>query len=336
VSDAGGAGGRLPAANWYADPQDPKKLRWWDGAKWTVSVRDAVVPEPGAVRSRERLRSPAADDRPPEISAERQPQIILEPSTHTSEIVLAPKFPQQTAASLSALVAGLGQEIAPTARPTTTASVRVQWVDHPHVQHNPPATAALVTGVLSILFNPLLILSLVAWIAGGIGLRRGGGRRRAGWGIVLGITGALVWGFISIFAIAHPVSFKIQWWNMPSAVSTLKAASPGVGATYGDWDVAWFIFDTCEMADTLAPAMKQYAGADMSDPSVIAGASQMFAKMVTYAGKHAVLLAAVGSSISDDPSSDVMASMQFASTAAYTAACPGVMADLAYATTLVN
>jgi len=25
----------LPAANWYADPQDDSRLRWWDGQAWT-------------------------------------------------------------------------------------------------------------------------------------------------------------------------------------------------------------------------------------------------------------------------------------------------------------
>jgi hypothetical protein len=30
-----------PSAGWYADPQDPSRWRWWDGAKWTDNVSDS-------------------------------------------------------------------------------------------------------------------------------------------------------------------------------------------------------------------------------------------------------------------------------------------------------
>ncbi len=34
----------LPAAAWFADPHDPSRLRWWDGASWTDHVHPPVVP----------------------------------------------------------------------------------------------------------------------------------------------------------------------------------------------------------------------------------------------------------------------------------------------------
>ncbi len=37
----------LPPAAWYADPQDPASLRFWDGAAWTDQTRP-LVPEPVA------------------------------------------------------------------------------------------------------------------------------------------------------------------------------------------------------------------------------------------------------------------------------------------------
>lgn len=33
----------LPAAGWYADPQDSAQLRYWDGAQWTEQVRPLVT-----------------------------------------------------------------------------------------------------------------------------------------------------------------------------------------------------------------------------------------------------------------------------------------------------
>ncbi|AMB59900.1 DUF2510 domain-containing protein [Microterricola viridarii] len=38
--------GTLPAAGWYADPQDAAQLRWWDGSQWTTHT--SPVPEPVA------------------------------------------------------------------------------------------------------------------------------------------------------------------------------------------------------------------------------------------------------------------------------------------------
>lgn len=38
----------LPPAAWYADPQDPASLRYWDGSQWTDQTRPLVAPEPVA------------------------------------------------------------------------------------------------------------------------------------------------------------------------------------------------------------------------------------------------------------------------------------------------
>ena len=40
----------LPAAGWYADPQDAAQLRWWDGAQW--STHTAPAPQPVAAPAR--------------------------------------------------------------------------------------------------------------------------------------------------------------------------------------------------------------------------------------------------------------------------------------------
>lgn len=34
----------LPPANWYPNPADPAQVRWWDGQKWTDTVKPEVSP----------------------------------------------------------------------------------------------------------------------------------------------------------------------------------------------------------------------------------------------------------------------------------------------------
>jgi hypothetical protein len=32
----------LGGEGWYADPQDARRLRWWDGTAWTAHTHDGV------------------------------------------------------------------------------------------------------------------------------------------------------------------------------------------------------------------------------------------------------------------------------------------------------
>jgi len=39
-------GGGLPAAAWYADPENPQGMRYWDGARWTENRTDYLAAPP--------------------------------------------------------------------------------------------------------------------------------------------------------------------------------------------------------------------------------------------------------------------------------------------------
>lgn len=39
----------LPPADWYADPQDQQRQRWWTGAAWSEQIRPSLMPTPPQV-----------------------------------------------------------------------------------------------------------------------------------------------------------------------------------------------------------------------------------------------------------------------------------------------
>ncbi len=44
LTPQGGAG--APKPGWFADPQDPATLRWWDGQAWTARTQPTVHAQP--------------------------------------------------------------------------------------------------------------------------------------------------------------------------------------------------------------------------------------------------------------------------------------------------
>ena len=82
---------------------------------------------------------------------------------------------------------------------TRAQSVLTQPIGRPAVIRNTPATVGLVLGIVALLFNTLLLVSVAAVVLSAIGLSRSGqlgqagyapvGRARAIWGIVLAMLG---------------------------------------------------------------------------------------------------------------------------------------------------
>jgi hypothetical protein len=82
---------------------------------------------------------------------------------------------------------------------TRAQSVLTQPLTRPAAPRNTPATAGLVLGVLALVANTLMVVSIAALVLSAIGLNRAGqlvqagygpvGRARAIWGIVLALLG---------------------------------------------------------------------------------------------------------------------------------------------------
>ncbi len=178
-------GAPLPAAGWYGDPKDPMRRRWWDGGQWTDHLRPITAParhqqsQANAIDTRSSIQGLAEDlgVRTPDGPADSR-----HATRHGRHAAPAPIAPGSIG-DMPGAIRGV------TPRPTIT------WSDIP--TSNPPARASLVLGMISILI-PIVVPSVIAFIAGGIGLGRAGrgalavGRRQATWGIILGAVGIAV------------------------------------------------------------------------------------------------------------------------------------------------
>lgn len=106
----------LPPAAWYADPQDPAGLRYWDGAQWTDQTRPMVTeptPEPAAAATPvEPIPAPA-----PEPTPEPTPQpVAAEPVAQAEPIAFEAVVAEAVVAEPIAF------EASPLDSPTTTSA----------------------------------------------------------------------------------------------------------------------------------------------------------------------------------------------------------------------
>jgi len=183
----------LPAAGWYTDPRDAAQRRWWDGAQWTNHVRPVVS-------SPVRLQQPPAQARSASMRSSIQDLAADLGGSPRGAVAAAAAHGRH--AAQTAVVAP--------ARPGA-ARPAVSWAQLP--TPNGPARASLVLGILSILVNPVLVLSVIAFVTGGAGLARaagGSGRRQAIAGLVLGVVGALVWAGLTAWLVMNPAILGIR------------------------------------------------------------------------------------------------------------------------------
>lgn len=177
-----------PPAGWYPNPQDTTQARWWDGQSWTDHLNAAptatvMLPPPapnvsglGAAASGRDLRAGIEIADAPVGGRAAGPDSSLSPLADTAG---GPKFWERTEAYR------VGNAVADKKAGT-----------------NSPAQIGLVFGIISILFNPLLLVGITSFILSLRGLSRARkweregftpvGRKKAVWGLVLSSVGSIV------------------------------------------------------------------------------------------------------------------------------------------------
>lgn len=128
----------LPAAGFFPDPQDARRLRWWDGRTWG----SATQPAPSAARS--------AEVGTLEVHAE--PQFSVRPAS----------------ASSAAWACGSGVATATSTDQGTRQVLAVRWFCL-------FGWGSLATAVVSAVVNPLGMLSVLAIVLAVVGIARPNG-----------------------------------------------------------------------------------------------------------------------------------------------------------------
>lgn len=128
----------LPPAAWYADPQDPQALRFWDGASWTDQTRP-LVPEPVAPQS------VAPEPVAPEPVA---PAVVAEP------VVAQPVVPEPVVAEVITPQPAIQETVGYTpAGPVVTESVVDQPLSYQPVAVEPVVPVAAQPAVADPLYS---------------------------------------------------------------------------------------------------------------------------------------------------------------------------------------
>lgn len=176
-----------PPAGWYPNPQDSTQSRWWDGQAWTDHFNAA--PTATALLSMPAPNTSESDAAPSRRDL-REDQAVDPPVGGW-----AAGFETSTSATIGTATADRVTMNGPGYNPYNSARDLA-------ARKNTPATNGFVFGIISILVNPFLLISIGAFIWSGVGLARAKkwqgegyepvGRRKAVWGIVLASVGTVI------------------------------------------------------------------------------------------------------------------------------------------------
>lgn len=120
-----------PSAGWFADPNDPAEMRWWDGRAWT----EHVAPMPGEAQSRQRVATATA------LLEQDEPELEVTSSGYTeAELAL---YTGRTAAKTGTSPAAPGQFV---------------WKDE---TARPPAGSTMTFGIVLVVLWPLEYAALL-------------------------------------------------------------------------------------------------------------------------------------------------------------------------------
>lgn len=148
-------------SGWYPDPQDPSRMRWWDGHRW-----GEVAPQQQGTASQPLWAAPAA----PMSSTPTAPRPVFS---------VAPPAQSYAAVPATAWEDPLLSDRGRKGRAARDRAVRTA---------NPFGYAGIVLSLLAFLINPLGILGVLGTVFGGVGLARAKalrGQRFTGFGFSL-------------------------------------------------------------------------------------------------------------------------------------------------------
>ena len=230
----------LPPASWYPDPAGTPSERWWDGMQWSDHLRETPI-----------AIAPVVPQYAFATEAVAPAPVIPQFAFATQESAPAPVIPQYAFAEhveadpapmipSTAWNAGGGvyQPMA-SHQVAGAASFGMDFRPGPNAPvSNPAAIASLVFGVLAVVI-PVVIPTILAWVFGGVGLRRARfadsqaqgptGRAMSRWGIVLGFIG-VAW--ITFLVVSAVTVFASQGYGY-NATAIEKNIAAGFESTAG-------------------------------------------------------------------------------------------------------
>jgi hypothetical protein len=144
----------MPVAGWYQDPQEPKKLRWWDGQRWGLHAPEPAAAAPAVHPQYPWMGAqPAPGPYPADRPMTQSPTWGFSVPPVGAQPYPTQPYPAQTQTPLSGRAARIERDRAVRAR-------------------NPFGYAGLVLALVAFLFDPLGIPAVLGIVFGAIGLGR--------------------------------------------------------------------------------------------------------------------------------------------------------------------
>jgi Protein of unknown function (DUF2510) len=146
----------VPIAGWYADPQDPTKMRWWDGDAWTGHVR----PHPALTPPQQPPVTPAlVPAAAPAVAPALAPTATPAVAPAAAPTAVAPAATTTTESGMSigrALLPPLPSKSSAADDPERATALLEQQ------RHSSPIVAAIMAGVVLV----LVVLGVVLFMNG--------------------------------------------------------------------------------------------------------------------------------------------------------------------------
>jgi hypothetical protein len=224
-----------PGAGWYTDPSDPSQQRWWGGVEWTHDVRP--------------LQAPVA------------PIAVAPALSHVPGGGINP-FAEIDALEAAWAAPEAGARVAPAAASTASGfepyggNAGWQAPAPRFAPSEPPSNGYATAGlILSLVWLQLfgVIFSIIGLVRASNLTHEGAppvGRKRAIWGLVLGLAGPLVLGVLT--AIAVPIYLGQQQQALDAQQQVAEELDVSVDEVLTEADGSPVVYDRAEYEQLIA------------------------------------------------------------------------------------